>query len=114
MQVGGYILDLYCDNQFCIQRNKRFQFVEPTLQRAVREARRVGWVMGPGRELCPCCRPLARSIPVRQMGWFAEYRCGCVSDYSRLKKEVLGYCPTHGENSRHFHKVPMGDEEGEG
>ena len=30
--------------------------------------------------------------------WTEEYRCGCVSEPVRVKKDLCGYCPTHGEN----------------
>ena len=33
-------------------------------------------------------------------GWFEEYRCGCVSEIVRFKKELVGYCGTHGDNRR--------------
>ena len=34
------------------------------------------------------------------VGWWEEYRCGCVSEPVKLKRELLGYCPTHGDDSR--------------
>lgn len=34
------------------------------------------------------------------LGWFEEYRCGCVSEITRFKKDLLGYCSRHGENRR--------------
>ncbi len=30
-------------------------------------------------------------------GWYEEYRCGCVSDTVRRKRELLGYCGKHGD-----------------
>ena len=36
-------------------------------------------------------------------GWFAEYRCGCLSETEKRKKDVLEYCPKHGEDARHIH-----------
>lgn len=36
----------------------------------------------------------------RQVGWWEEYRCGCVSETVKLKRELPGYCPQHGEDSR--------------
>ena len=34
------------------------------------------------------------------MRYFEEYRCGCVSEIVRSKKALLGYCGTHGDDSR--------------
>lgn len=31
--------------------------------------------------------------------YFEEYRCGCVSA-SAKRRELTGYCPTHGESRR--------------
>jgi len=39
--------------------------------------------------------------------WFEEYRCGCVSEYVKYKKDLLGYCATHGENRRGAYRVPV-------
>lgn len=33
-------------------------------------------------------------------GWFEEYRCGCISPTVLTKRELLGYCPQHGEDRR--------------
>lgn len=33
-------------------------------------------------------------------GWFEEYRCGCVSETVRVKKDLPGYCGKHGDNRR--------------
>lgn len=33
-------------------------------------------------------------------GWWEEYRCGCVSPTVRYKKDLLSYCPKHGEARR--------------
>lgn len=41
-----------------------------------------------------------------QAGYFEEYRCGCVSEFEARKKDLCGYCPTHGEDRRHVHHVP--------
>jgi len=38
-------------------------------------------------------------------GWFEEYKCGCVSEIVRTKKELLGYCKSHGDDRRHAHHV---------
>jgi len=48
--------------------------------------------------------------------WFEEYRCECVSLYVERKRELLGYCPVHGETRRHAWRVKLdpgaGKEEG--
>lgn len=33
-------------------------------------------------------------------GWFEEYRCGCISDTVRRKRDLPGYCAKHGDDSR--------------
>ncbi len=40
----------------------------------------------------------------RTRGWWEEYRCGCVSETVKRKKDLLGYCPKHGEDRRHVHQ----------
>lgn len=35
-----------------------------------------------------------------RVGWFEVYRCGCISDTVRRKRDLLGYCPKHGDDSR--------------
>jgi len=42
------------------------------------------------------------------MSWFAEYECGCCSEYFRYKKNILDYCATHGDDVRHYYKVKEG------
>jgi len=37
------------------------------------------------------------------IGWFEEYKCGCVSPTVRQKKDLLGYCPKHGSCRRNVH-----------
>ncbi len=37
--------------------------------------------------------------------WFEEYRCGCVSEYACLKKDLCGYCPIHGETRRNCFRL---------
>lgn len=39
------------------------------------------------------------------MKYFEEYGCGCVSEYENSKEELLGYCPTHGEDRRQVYEV---------
>lgn len=34
-------------------------------------------------------------------GYFEDYRCGCVSKTVKRKKDLLGYCATHGDDRRH-------------
>lgn len=38
-------------------------------------------------------------------GWFEEYRCGCVSEVVKRKRDLLGYCGKHGEDRRHVHRI---------
>ncbi len=34
----------------------------------------------------------------KEMGeWLEHYRCGC-TNVTKLKKDLPGYCPTHGED----------------
>lgn len=33
-------------------------------------------------------------------GWWEDYECGCVSKTVKRKKDLLGYCPVHGETRR--------------
>jgi hypothetical protein len=32
--------------------------------------------------------------------WWEEYKCGCVSDPTSRKRDLPGYCPKHGDDSR--------------
>jgi len=41
---------------------------------------------------------MPRKLKLR--GYFEEYRCGCVSETKRRKRDLLGYCSQHGENRR--------------
>lgn len=36
----------------------------------------------------------------RLIGYFEEYACGCVSDTEKRRKDLLGYCATHGDDRR--------------
>ncbi len=36
----------------------------------------------------------------RIVGYFEDYRCGCVSEVVKRKRDLLGYCSTHGEDRR--------------
>ena len=36
-------------------------------------------------------------------GYWEEYKCGCSSETVRYKKDLLGYCGTHGKDRRHIH-----------
>jgi hypothetical protein len=49
--------------------------------------------------------PVKRRINV---GWFEEYRCGCVSGVVKRKKDLIGYCGTHGDNWRGRFKSAVG------
>lgn len=42
---------------------------------------------------------------IRPEGWFDEYRCGCVSEVVRFKRELTGYCGKHGDNRRHVYRL---------
>lgn len=35
---------------------------------------------------------------LRPSGWWEEYRCGCVSELVPRKRDLLGYCGTHGDD----------------
>ena len=39
------------------------------------------------------------------VGWFEEYKCGCVSEIVKVKKDLLGYCYKHGDSVRHVHPI---------
>jgi hypothetical protein len=43
--------------------------------------------------------PTERGRP-KVKGWWEEYRCGCVSETTARKKDLLGYCGKHGESRR--------------
>ena len=45
-----------------------------------------------------------KNLEYSAVGWWEEYRCGCISNTVRTKKELLGYCPKHGDDFRHQHK----------
>lgn len=40
----------------------------------------------------------------RLIGYFEEYACGCVSDTEKRRKDLLGYCATHGDDRRQVFK----------
>lgn len=42
------------------------------------------------------------------MKWFEEYKCGCVSDFLP-KRELLGYCPIHGADTRYIYPESLTD-----
>src|SRR4051812_13931549 len=42
------------------------------------------------------------------VGWFEEYRCGCVSDVVKRKKDLPGCCGAHGDNWRGRFKSAIG------
>lgn len=37
-------------------------------------------------------------------GYYEFYRCGCVSETVPTKRELLGYCPTHGEDAKEVYR----------
>lgn len=44
-----------------------------------------------------------------KIGWWEEYKCGCVSETVPRKKDLLGYCKHHGDDRRAIHReVPDG------
>ena len=63
MIVGGYVLDIYCDNEDCPHgsywwpRHYTGEFGSTCRKRA----RRDGWLLNAGRTLCPNCKKAARS-----------------------------------------------------
>lgn len=46
------------------------------------------------------CRECS-GIPIPERGFFEDYSCGCVSATVKRKRELLGYCRTHGNTRRH-------------
>ncbi len=46
----------------------------------------------PGREV------LARKL------WMEEFKCGC-TNVVRFRSECFDYCPTHGQDRRHLHRI---------
>lgn len=38
--------------------------------------------------------------------WLAEYRCGC-SEVQDRKKDLVGYCGTHGDDAIRIIKIPV-------
>jgi hypothetical protein len=51
--------------------------------------------------------------PVR-VGWYEEYRCGCLSETVKRKCNLHGYCPRHGESRKCIHAEVLWKEEQEG
>lgn len=43
---------------------------------------------------------LVRRVYPKLKGWWEEYHCGCVSETTRRKKDLLGYCKIHGNDRR--------------
>lgn len=39
------------------------------------------------------------------VSWFETYGCGCVSGDAKRKRDLLGYCATHGDERRHVHPI---------
>ena len=42
---------------------------------------------------------------MKRIGWFEEYRCGCVSETAMTRKDLLGYCGKHGDDRRQIFPV---------
>jgi len=40
---------------------------------------------------------------MKPIGWFEEYACGCVSEIVKYKKDLIGYCPDHGDDRRNIY-----------
>jgi hypothetical protein len=36
-------------------------------------------------------------------GWYEHYKCGCVSAVVKYKRQLLGYCPKHGQSRRRLY-----------
>jgi hypothetical protein len=47
---------------------------------------------------------MARLKRPKVVGWWEGYKCGCVSDTVRLRRDLPGYCPTHGSDRRQIDK----------
>lgn len=43
--------------------------------------------------------------------WFAEYKCGCVSEFVNKKSDLLEYCGIHGDDIRNKWPSELGGEE---
>jgi hypothetical protein len=41
---------------------------------------------------------------MRTIGFWEEYRCGCVSETVNRRRDLMGYCPKHGEDRRRVHR----------
>ena len=39
----------------------------------------------------------------KRIGWWEEYRCGCVSETVKHKKDLTGYCKHHGDDRRRIY-----------
>lgn len=39
--------------------------------------------------------------PQKIVGWWEDYKCGCVSEVVRRKRDLLGYCGKHGADRRY-------------
>ena len=40
---------------------------------------------------------------MKVVGWWEVYKCGCTSKTVKHKKDLLGYCPSHGEDRQHIY-----------
>jgi hypothetical protein len=41
--------------------------------------------------------------PLKIIGWWEEYKCGCSSKTVRFKKDLIGYCGKCGHNRLHIY-----------
>ena len=50
----------------------------------------------------------------RNIAYWEDYACGCVSEVVWDKKKLLGYCGTHGDKRRHVYAEREAAEAGGG
>ena len=43
---------------------------------------------------------------IQKVKYFEDYHCGCVSEYTKFKKDLPGYCKTHGDDRRQVWPIP--------
>lgn len=42
-------------------------------------------------------------VTQKVVGWWEEYKCGCVSETVKFKKDLCGYCGRHGNGRRYIY-----------
>jgi hypothetical protein len=47
--------------------------------------------------------PVHREV-MQAVGWWEEYKCGCVSETVRYKRQLTGYCAKHGDGRRYAYR----------